>query len=802
MSQPWRSTLNILVARGAVTPLFVILSFSLYIGWNLLLLHIDAGSGHVVHRRFVETQILLMGDWIAGAMLLLVVGWILHRRRIVTMLYWYATSCYLGAALVWAGYCWGTLSFEAGVSLMGWPLIGFILVKRSVVLLAFVVSLVALLALSLMSAYGLLPYAPYLVQPHDRTTALWWTSCHLYWASTFLLGYLLLAPPILGQWRRREAQALQLSLTDSMTGAHNRRSIIALLDTELAHSQRHGKSLAVALLDLDHFKHINDTWGHSAGDMVLRETVTLLKSCLRQIDAVGRFGGEEFLLLLPDTSPEGALQTVERCREKLTRLKLFAENGDAIRVSASFGLTGNDLGFEPTSEMLISAADAALYRAKQGGRNQVVQEDGPAQPLARSQLRRNVASSPRRQLAPLLKSLGSAQAWRQRIAGVLQWSPVAKAGLVIAIMTNMYATFLLWLLYVLHRQDHAQLINMAVMPDLVHLVLGFIGGAVLILASSLLLRSRRPDSLLFQHIALQYCGFTAAGLGYAIGILSMPTGIILVCLLLAGFILFEGVVALLSFITMLVAIVLIAYGCALGYMPYAPLLANASTAYQFIAPAWVLGNYLFVAFVLVVVTVLIDHVLGRWREREEEIHKLGLTDALTRVHNRHSIVSLLEKEVARTLRHGPPLAVVILDLDHFKQVNDTWGHPTGDLVLQTTTGVLSTVIRQCDTIGRFGGEEFLLLLQDTTMAGACALVERCRARLEETQVRANNGEEFSISASFGLASNEQCLELSAEVLIKAADQALYRAKAGGRNRVEAVAARLNRHSTCVKLMEK
>ncbi len=183
-------------------------------------------------------------------------------------------------------------------------------------------------------------------------------------------------------------------------------------------------------------------------------------------------------------------------------------------------------------------------------------------------------------------------------------------------------------------------------------------------------------------------------------------------------------------------------------------------------------------------TLLADHALSFWRKREGTILTLSRTDPLTSVHNRRSVMELLENEVARTIRHGPPLAVVILDLDYFKQVNDTWGHPTGDLVLKETAGLLRETLRQSDIVGRYGGEEFVLVLPDTSLAGSARLAERCRTRLAETPVTTGSGEIIHISASFGLACNEQCLGLSAEALIKAADHALYQAKHKGRNRVE------------------
>jgi diguanylate cyclase (GGDEF)-like protein len=133
------------------------------------------------------------------------------------------------------------------------------------------------------------------------------------------------------------------------------------------------------------------------------------------------------------------------------------------------------------------------------------------------------------------------------------------------------------------------------------------------------------------------------------------------------------------------------------------------------------------------------------------------------------------------------MCVVILDLDHFKRINDTWGHPTGDKVLQEAARVLRDCIRTCDGIGRFGGEEFMLVLPDTSVDGAAVLVERCRAALAATLIRAETGKTFHVSASFGVVCNEKDMNVDGEALIKSADEALYLAKENGRNRVEIAA---------------
>ncbi|GBG12971.1 uncharacterized protein NMK_0508 [Novimethylophilus kurashikiensis] len=165
--------------------------------------------------------------------------------------------------------------------------------------------------------------------------------------------------------------------TDYLTGLANRRHFLELAEHELAHVRRYGGDLAVAMLDLDHFKNINDTYGHQVGDIVLKTLAALCHQMLRNVDVIGRIGGEEFAILFPETDMQEAHEIVERLRIAIARKDVpTAENG-AIRFTASIGIaayTPSDTGID----ILMSRADKALYDAKMTGRNRVAQaESGP-----------------------------------------------------------------------------------------------------------------------------------------------------------------------------------------------------------------------------------------------------------------------------------------------------------------------------------------------------------------------------------------------------------------------------------------
>jgi len=161
----------------------------------------------------------------------------------------------------------------------------------------------------------------------------------------------------------------QIAATDALTGAFARRAWVNLASTELERSQKHGTDASLMVLDVDHFKTINDTYGHSAGDVVLKQLAHLIFAQKRSSDIFGRFGGEEFVLLMPNTHVSEAEDIANSLRDRV-RAHAF-DLPVIIDVSISCGLTGTQAGPDPLEDML-ERADCALYKAKRSGRNRVV----------------------------------------------------------------------------------------------------------------------------------------------------------------------------------------------------------------------------------------------------------------------------------------------------------------------------------------------------------------------------------------------------------------------------------------------
>lgn len=173
------------------------------------------------------------------------------------------------------------------------------------------------------------------------------------------------------------AQLQHIGFTDTLTNLYNRRYVNQRLEEEVSRAQREEHPIAVLYIDIDHFKQINDKYGHLSGDIVLRTVSNRLKHGLRLSDVLGRYGGEEFIAILPNTTEAGALIIAERLRELVAEqeIHMSAKEGN-LRVTVSIGITATQpddtLNIDKTIEALLSHADSALYHAKAHGRNSVV----------------------------------------------------------------------------------------------------------------------------------------------------------------------------------------------------------------------------------------------------------------------------------------------------------------------------------------------------------------------------------------------------------------------------------------------
>jgi diguanylate cyclase (GGDEF)-like protein len=180
--------------------------------------------------------------------------------------------------------------------------------------------------------------------------------------------------------------------------------------------------------------------------------------------------------------------------------------------------------------------------------------------------------------------------------------------------------------------------------------------------------------------------------------------------------------------------------------------------------------------------VLMDHLIGVWRQDERSLYEAAQFDSLTGAYTRGFAMELMRRAVLKARGEARPLGVLMLDLDHFKRINDAHGHARGDLVLKQTTQAMQSMLRTGDIVGRFGGEEFVVLLPAADLRQAMGAAERCRAAV--AQMKIPDAPYVSVTASVGVAAFPDHGD-DLDRLLKASDRAMYQAKANGRNRIEA-----------------
>ena len=185
---------------------------------------------------------------------------------------------------------------------------------------------------------------------------------------------------LIGEFFQQKEQLKYSANHDALTGILNRGAILGYLDKEISRSQRQETPLSVIIVDLDHFKQVNDTYGHLSGDIVLKEVASLMRSVLRETDYIGRYGGEEFIVLAPGCNDREVNHLAERLKHVISEREIAVEGDEKLRVTASLGITSYNKNVDDKRETVIARADEALYRSKKNGRNRITVYTGKVEP--------------------------------------------------------------------------------------------------------------------------------------------------------------------------------------------------------------------------------------------------------------------------------------------------------------------------------------------------------------------------------------------------------------------------------------
>jgi len=170
---------------------------------------------------------------------------------------------------------------------------------------------------------------------------------------------------------RANEQLEKLSITDGLTELYNHRYLVQMLESEFTRSLRYNRDLALLMIDIDHFKQVNDNYGHPCGDLILQEMASLLQNQVRSTDLVARYGGEEITILLPELGRSQALEVAEKLRREIESFSFMCE-GKSVKVTVSIGVAARRENHIKSWKQLLNAADQALYLAKKSGRNKAV----------------------------------------------------------------------------------------------------------------------------------------------------------------------------------------------------------------------------------------------------------------------------------------------------------------------------------------------------------------------------------------------------------------------------------------------
>jgi diguanylate cyclase (GGDEF)-like protein len=363
---------------------------------------------------------------------------------------------------------------------------------------------------------------------------------------------------------------------------------------------------------------------------------------------------------------------------------------------------------------------------------------------------------------------------------ILAANPIVRSAFLMLLISLVTIQYELWAIFVLYWKPAHQYINPDVIIQCIPIVF-MITLASLGLYYVCRCFSKRKNSQLqigIQHIVASFYTIDMLFFGYLIGSMSMAAGAVLLGSPIFGLFLLDSKAVYTALIIGISMIMILCSLSIIGLIQYAPLLKNAvhveSSAFWFISMMFFIIPY------WIVVCLLCDMIIKTLRQREKDIRYLAEHDKLTGLWNRHSI----DQHAHRMFEpYGRMSALILLDLDHFKRINDQFGHPCGDHVLKIAAKTILQSTRKHDIVGRFGGEEFIVLMEDTVLEEAAAIAERIRTQLSNLTEQHSDGSIIPIRASLGVTATFSGPETQFEHMVSLADQALYKAKAAGRNQV-------------------
>lgn len=363
---------------------------------------------------------------------------------------------------------------------------------------------------------------------------------------------------------------------------------------------------------------------------------------------------------------------------------------------------------------------------------------------------------------------------------IMNWSNLRKCILILTLASGTHILWVAWKIYILKTPELWRWINLPILK--IQLILNSISLIVflILIIPCYLFEGKKWAEIVLPYVVISVFILSFFQDAYIIGLFSPATITGFICVSGVGLLLFQRKIVYPPLIFATAIFLVIGWLTLNTKMPYAPLF-NTNLMYQDSSNSsfWVSCMAIFIIPILIISLILSEILLIQRRYRESHIEKLSQIDPLTNLHNRRSF-----NEHLRRINYARgSYAIIILDLDHFKSINDLYGHRIGDEALKQVASVLTNNVRDSDIVARFGGEEFIILLQDTPKDKAFEIAERCRQSLKDVSIFINAADSIQLTASFGVAISNTTYDF--EQIIHYADQALYQAKQQGRDQVQA-----------------
>lgn len=368
-----------------------------------------------------------------------------------------------------------------------------------------------------------------------------------------------------------------------------------------------------------------------------------------------------------------------------------------------------------------------------------------------------------------------------RTTPIINWTPIQRCILMLFMACVVHSIWLMWKLIVIFNPNFHQYVNLPFLTVSFYVnvfyICTYFGLAMICLS---LVRKKNLHTLLI-FICTSTFGLFLLWDAYIVGVMSPATAIVLISVIALKLLLFEAKVIYPILSLAILIIITIAHATLNGKLSYAPIfdfpgMHNSPYTNQF----WCLSMLFIGLPVVIICFAMFSIFLHQWRHREASFRSLSLIDPLTKIYNRRNINQQLI-EITHKLEQQKQLCygIIILDLDHFKRINDEYGHLVGDEVLIEVAAALQSNVRQTDILGRYGGEEFIILAKDADKNIIMQLAKRCQQSIQQLAISTDQQKYINITASFGV--TVVCHNQSMRQAIKQADDAMYQAKRLGRN---------------------